>query len=73
MTYGSTEVLIKGVSLNTGGLSAYDLTDDNTSTETIQMLTLEGMALNSQGVLWPIYGIWNVCEQDVTTNWTECP
>lgn len=72
MTYWDNEVLIKGVALNTRGLSAYDLTDNNQSTDTIQMLTIEGLSLNTSGMLWPLDGVWHDCSTPVTTTWTDC-
>lgn len=65
-------VIIKGVALNDFGLSAYDLSDDNTSDQTIQIQGIDGIALVTAGFLVSQDAFWYVCEEDITTTWSDC-
>jgi hypothetical protein len=52
------EVQIVGNALNSFGFTAFD--------------TVEGLGLNTFGFVWPIAGIWNTCDEPITTVWSDC-
>ena len=55
-------VAIEGGSLNSQGFVALDFY--------VALQPIQGLGLNTFGFLWP--GIWEDCEDVISTTWTEC-
>lgn len=53
------DVVIVGTALNDLGFQAYN--------------TVEGLGLNTFGLLWPCSGIWDTAESSVSTTWSAVP
>lgn len=34
--------------------------------------SVDGLGLNTYGLVWLCSSIWDVCEDDITTTWSDC-